>query len=157
LREEELDFVLKEISKAAEALARNKMGALIAIEKDDPLAGFIESGVIVDGSVSADLIEAVFTPNNPLHDGGLIIQGSRIAAAGCLFPLTMNQDLSRIFGTRHRAALGLSEDTDAIIVVISEERQDISLVYGSKFYKDINSSELAERIKGIMRLGKKNG
>jgi len=89
----------------------------------------------------------IFTPNNPLHDGGLVIKAGKIAAAGCLFPLTQNQDLSRIFGTRHRAALGLSEDTDAIILIVSEERQDISLVYKGKLYQDLSRGEIFGKIK----------
>ncbi len=156
LREEELEHMLQEISKAAENISKNKIGALIAIEKNDPLAAYIESGVLVDGRVSSDLIEAIFTPNNPLHDGGLIIQHGRLIAAGCLFPLTQNQDLSRIFGTRHRAALGLSEETDAIVIIVSEERHDISLVYRGRFYKDIGQEELILKIKEFMKLKKEN-
>lgn len=152
LREEELDFMLKEICKAAEHLSKEKIGALIAIEKNDPLAAYAKSGVTIDARVSSDLIEAVFTPYNPLHDGGLIIQHGRAMAAGCLFPLTENQYLSRIFGTRHRAALGLSEDTDAIIIIVSEERQDVSLVYRGKLYKDLKKEDLFSEIKGILKL-----
>lgn len=156
LREEELDYMLREIGLAAENLSRNKMGALIAIEKNDPLSSFIESGVTVDARVSAELIEAVFTPNNPLHDGGLIIQHARIMAAGCLFPLTENKDLNRIFGTRHRAALGLSEETDAIVIIVSEERQDISLVYRNRLYKDLSRDDLIVKIKETIKLKKEN-
>ncbi len=129
LREEELDQLLKQVGEAADNLCKNKIGALIAIEKNDPLAAYIETAAVIDARASSELIETIFTPKSPLHDGGLIIQHGRIAAAGCLFPLTENQTLSRIYGTRHRAALGLSEETDAVIIVISEERQDISLAY----------------------------
>jgi len=156
LREEELDQMLWEISKAAENISKNKIGALIAIEKNAPLNAYIETGVMIDARVSSDLIEAIFTPNNPLHDGGLIIRHGRIIAAACLFPLTQNQDLSRIFGTRHRAALGLSEETDAIIVIVSEERQDISLVYRGKLYKDLSQEELISKVKEFMKLKKEN-
>jgi len=156
LREEELEQMLREISKAAENISKNKIGALITIEKNDPLTAYIETGVIIDGRVSSDLIEAIFTPNNPLHDGGLIIRHGRIIAAACLFPLTENQDLSRIFGTRHRAALGLSEETDAIIVIVSEERQDVSLVYRGKLYKDLSQEELTLKIKEFMKLKKED-
>lgn len=151
LKEEELDYMLKEIGKATEILCKNKFGALIAIEKSDPLAGYIESGVIVDARLSSDLLEAIFTPNNPLHDGGLVVQHGRIMACGCLFPLTQNQDLSRIFGTRHRAALGLSEETDAIVIIVSEERQDISLVYHAKLYKDLSREELLTKVKELIK------
>lgn len=156
LREEELGRMLQEIGRAVENISKNKMGALVAIEKNDPLTSYIESGVLLDARVSADLIEAIFTPNNPLHDGGLIIQHGRLIAAGCLFPLTQNQDLSRIFGMRHRAALGLSEDTDAIIIIVSEERHDISLVYRGKLHKDFSQEEFISRIKEFMKLEKEN-
>ena len=156
LREEELNYMLKEIGKATENLAKSKIGALIAIEKSVPLTTYIDNGVLIDARVSSDLIEAIFTPNNPLHDGGLIIQHGRIIAAGCLFPLTDNQDLSRIFGTRHRAALGLSETADAIIIIVSEERQDVSLVYAGKLYKDLSEDELFLRIKEAIKLKKIN-
>lgn len=147
LDEEEIDLVVREITIAAENISKNKFGALIAIEKFDPLTDYINSGIAIDSKISSDLIEAIFTPNNPLHDGGLVIKAGKIAAAGCLFPLTQNQDLSRIFGTRHRAALGLSEDTDAIILIVSEERQDISLVYKGKLYKDLSRGEIFGKIK----------
>lgn len=156
LREEDLDRVLKEIGAAAENLSNNKIGALIAIEKSSPLSGYIESGVIVDAKVSSDLVEAIFTPNNPLHDGGMIIRHDRIVAAGCLFPLAQNKDLSRIFGTRHRAAIGLSEETDAIVIIVSEERRDISFVYRGNLHKDLVHDELLSQIKEIIKLKREN-
>lgn len=156
LREEEIDYILKQIGEATENLAKNKIGALIAIEKNDPLAAYIESGVIIDGRVSSDLIENIFTPNSLLHDGGLIIQHGRIIAAGCIFPLTENQDLNRIYGTRHRAALGLSEETDAIVIIVSEERQDMSLVYRGKLHKDLSKEEMLLKIKETIKLKKEN-
>jgi diadenylate cyclase len=152
LREEELDYILKEIGKATETLAKEKFGALIAIERNDSLDAYIKSGVAVDGYVCQELIQAIFTPNNPLHDGGLIIQQGRIAASGCIFPLSQNQDLSRVFGTRHRAALGLSEETDAISIIVSEERRDVSLVYRGKLYKDLSREQVMSRAKEIMKM-----
>lgn len=151
LREEELDHILTQIIKACEGLCRDKAGALIALEKSDPLSAYHETGVAVDAKVSADLIETVFTPKSLLHDGGMIVANGRIAAAGCLFPLSQNQDLSRMFGTRHRAALGLSEETDAIVVVVSEERQDISLVHRGKLYRDLDRGDLHTKIKDIIK------
>jgi diadenylate cyclase len=150
LREEELETMLKEIGKAVDNLCKDKIGALIAIEKKDPLTPYIESGDRIDALVTSDLIQTIFTPNSLLHDGGIIIQSGRISAAGCLFPLTQNQDLSRVFGTRHRAALGLSEETDALIIVISEERHDMSLVYESRLYKDLSKDELLVKIKDLL-------
>ena len=152
LRDEDLDYMLKEIGKATETLSQLKFGALIAIEKSDPLASYLESGVMVDAKISGDLIEAIFTPNNPLHDGAVIIQNGRIMAAGCLFPLSENQDLSRIYGTRHRAALGLSEETDALVIIVSEERKDISLVYKGRLFKEMGKEELLAKIKEILKL-----
>lgn len=154
LREEELDYILKQIVKAAENLSKDKLGALIAIEKTDSLGAYIESGVLIDSRVSCELIETIFSRNSILHDGGMIIQHGRITASGCLFPLTENQDLSRIFGTRHRAALGLSEVTDALTIIVSEERQDISLVYRSKLYKDLSQEELFAKVKEIIKIKK---
>ena len=109
-------------------------------------------GVFIDARVSSDLIQTIFTPNSLLHDGGIIIQHGRLIAAGCLFPLTQNQDLSRLYGTRHRSALGLSEETDAVIIIISEERQDMSLVYRSKLYKDLSRDEMVSRIKEVIKI-----
>lgn len=152
LNEEETDLAIKQIAEACENLAKNKLGGLIAIKKNDSLASYIQSGEIVDTRISANLIQAIFTPNNPLHDGGLIIQHERIAAASCIFPLTSSQELSRVFGTRHRAALGLSEETDAILIVVSEERSDISIIYRKKFYKDLSKLELESKIKQLIEI-----
>lgn len=152
LREEELDLILKEITNAVESLSRDKIGALIVMEKYDPLNVFAENGVAIDSKVSSELIQAIFTPNNPLHDGGMIIQSGRISSAGCFFPLAQSQDLSRIFGTRHRAALGLSEETDAIIIIVSEERRDTSLVYHGKLFKDLSKEALFSKVKEIFKL-----
>jgi len=154
LKEEDPHLFVKQITEACENLVTNKLGGLIAIEKNDSLAPYIQSGEIIDSRVSADLIQAIFTPNNPLHDGGLIIQHGKIAAAGCIFPLAINQDLSRVFGTRHRAALGLSEEADAIIIVISEERHDVSLVHKRRFYRDLGRVELETKINDLIKTKK---
>lgn len=149
-KEEELEYMLVQVVRAAENLCKDKIGALIAIERNDPLTAYIESGLLIDARISSDLIHTIFTPNSLLHDGGMIIRQGRIIAAGCLFPLTENQDLSRMFGTRHRAALGLSEETDAVSVIVSEERQDMSLIYRGKFYKDLSRDEMLARLKEII-------
>jgi diadenylate cyclase len=152
LKEEELGYILNQIVRAAENLAKDKVGALITIEKNDPLTSYIESGELINARVSADLIQTIFTPNSLLHDGGLIIQHGLIMAAGCLFPLTKNQELSRVFGTRHRAALGLTEETDAIVVIVSEERQDMSLAYRGRLHKDLSREEMISKIKELIKL-----
>jgi len=154
LREEDSQLFVNQIVEACENLAANKLGGLIAIEKNDSLTAYIQSGEIIDSRVSADLIQAIFTPNNPLHDGGLIIQHGKIAAAGCIFPLAINQELNRVFGTRHRAALSLSEETDAILIVISEERHDVSIIYRKKFYRDLGTVELESKIKELLKTKK---
>ena len=151
LKNEDIVLLSRQIVDGCENLAKNKLGALIAIEKNDPLAAYIQSGEAIDSQVGANLIEAIFTPNNPLHDGGLIISHGRIAAAGCIFPLAMSQELSRVFGTRHRAALGLSEETDALLIVVSEERRDISIIYQRKFYKDLGAIQLEAKIKELLK------
>lgn len=150
LKEKDLNFNIKQISLACENLAQNKLGALIAIEKNSSLSAYTQSGEIIDSRICADLIEAIFTPNNPLHDGGLIVQRSRIAAAGCFFPLTENQELNRIFGTRHRAAFGLSEETDAVLIIVSEERSDISVICRNKLYKDLGGIGLESKIQELL-------
>ena len=106
----------------------------------------------IDAHVRSELIQAIFTPNNPLHDGAIILQHNRISAAGCILPLTDKQEINRLFGTRHRAAIGLSEETDAIIIVVSEERQDISLVHKGKLNKDLGQEELKIRIKELFKI-----
>ncbi len=152
--EQELESVIKEILDAAEAMSTQRCGALIAIENKENLSTYTESGVKLDALVANELIQTVFTPNSLLHDGGMIVQHGRISAAGCIFPLTQKQELNRSFGTRHRAALGLSEETDAIVIVVSEERQEISLVYRSALYKDMTRDELFVRIKEFFALRK---
>ena len=150
LREKELSCVLGEVNKALEVLSHDKFGALIVIEKNDSLAAYIDSGISIDAKVSSELIQAIFTPNNPLHDGGIIIRNQRIVSAGSIFPLTEKQDVNRIFGMRHRAALGLREETDTVIIAISEERQDLSLVYNSKLYSNLTKDELISKTKEFL-------
>ncbi|MFA5116567.1 MAG: diadenylate cyclase CdaA [Candidatus Omnitrophota bacterium] len=152
LKEEEIDYISREIVEATAHLSANRIGAIIAIEKEITLRPYVESGVSIDGLVSTDLLESIFAPNNLLHDGGVVIQHGRISAAGCLFPLSDNQSISRMFGTRHRAAIGLSEETDAVIIVVSEERGDLSLVYRSKFLQGFTRDDLLLKIKEMMLL-----
>ncbi len=154
LKNENSLLLIRQIADGCENIAKNKLGALIAIEKNISLAAYVQSGEAIDSRVGADLIEAIFTPNNPLHDGGLIISQGRIAAAGCIFPLATNQELDRVFGTRHRAALGLSEETDAIVIVVSEERRDISIIYQGKFYKDLGAVQLEAKIIELLKTNK---
>jgi diadenylate cyclase len=156
LREEELDYILREITKTVDFLARQGIGALIAIERYDTLKPYIETGVAIDGIISSELLQNIFIPGSMLHDGGVIIQQGQVAAAGCLFPLNENSNISRVFGMRHRAAIGLTQETDAVVVVVSEERQDISLAYEGRLIQGMNREDLLLRVKQLMKTRKKH-
>jgi diadenylate cyclase len=130
---------LEEIAKACVVLSKKKIGALVAVEREIGLRRYVESGVSIDARVTSELINTIFFNNTPLHDGGVIISQQRVEAAACLFPLTQNPSVPKTMGTRHRAALGLSEETDAVVVVVSEETGSISVAYGGKITSDIDS------------------
>ena len=124
IAEKELD----EIVRAVFYLSKRRIGALIVVEREIGLRDYVESGSDLDASLSRELLISIFMPVSPLHDGGVIIRKGRIQTAGCILPLTKNPYVNKRFGTRHRAAIGLSEETDAVVIVVSEETQDISLV-----------------------------
>jgi len=134
--------VIPEIIKASSYLAEKGIGALIVMEKDMGLRNYVETGTKVDAKVGAELLETIFTPPSPLHDGAVIIQNDRIVAAGCILPLTQNQRISATLGTRHRAALGLSEETDAIVILVSEETGTIAYAQGGKLKRRIDTKTL---------------
>jgi diadenylate cyclase len=134
--------VIPEIIKACSYLVEKGLGALIVLEKDMGLKNYVETGTKIDSKVAAELLETIFTPPSPLHDGAVIIQNNRIVAAGCILPLTQNQRLAATLGTRHRAALGLSEETDAVILVVSEETRTIALAKGGKLKRKIDTKTL---------------
>jgi len=140
-----------EIVKAAIILSKKKIGALIAIEREIGLKAYIESGIKLDSQVTSELLNTVFTPNTPLHDGGVVIQGSIMAAAGCLFPLTQNPHVSSSLGTRHRAAMGLSEETDAVVVVVSEETGDISISINGRLTRHLDEKEFGRALSNIFK------
>ncbi len=133
---------IDEIIQACEHLSRHRVGALIAMERDVGLRNFIESGIILDAKVGAELLITLFTPNTPTHDGGVIIQTDRIAACGSLFPLSQSVEIARSLGTRHRAAIGLTEETDAVCVVVSEETGAVSIAVYGKLTRDLDSDHL---------------
>ncbi len=152
--------VIPELIKACTRLSDKSLGALIVIEKDMGLKNYIETGTKIDAKASAELLETIFTPPSPLHDGAAIIQNDRIVAAGCILPLTHDQRLSSALGTRHRAAIGLSEETDAVILVVSEETKTISYAQGGKLKRKIDTNTLrSDLIKtlGITTEEKKTG
>jgi diadenylate cyclase len=122
---------LNEVVKGAFHMAKRRIGALIVIERDTGLRDYIESGHLIDAKLTRELIISIFLPLSPIHDGGIIVRNGRIHSAGCLLPLSKRPDLDKRYGTRHRAAIGLSEDTDAVIIVVSEESQEVSIAqYG---------------------------
>ncbi|RKY40855.1 MAG: TIGR00159 family protein [Candidatus Makaraimicrobium thalassicum] len=133
-----------EIAKASVVLSKKRIGALIAIERETGLRRYVESGVSIDSRITSELLNTIFSPNTPLHDGGIIVSDQRVEAAACLFPLTQNPNVSKTMGTRHRAALGLSEETDAVVVVVSEETGAISLAAGGRLTKDLDPKNIAK-------------
>ncbi|MFA5389416.1 MAG: diadenylate cyclase CdaA [Candidatus Omnitrophota bacterium] len=149
--------IIKEITSACSLLSKRKIGALIAIEREARLENYIESGIEIDTKVNAELLMTIFMPNTPLHDGGIVVSGERLAAAGCLFPLTQNPKVSPTLGTRHRAALGLSEETDAIVVVVSEETGGVSVAIGGRLTHDLDKESLERTLSDLYRPDKKNG
>jgi len=149
-KEEDLDNLVKCIGNVVFRFAEKKIGCLIAIERRDSLKSFSKSGVQMDAILSEELLETIFGHNNPLHDGGVIIVGSRVAAAGCLFPLTDDPYLSRTYGTRHRAGIGLSEEVDAVVIIVSEENGKVSLAIDGHLINDISKDELSRMIKNLI-------
>lgn len=140
-----------EIVKACEQMSKSRIGALIAIERDIGLKNYIESGVAVDSNVTAELLITIFTPTTPLHDGGVIILGERVAACGSLFPLTQNPLVSKTLGTRHRAAIGLTEETDAVCAVVSEETGAISVAVYGRLTRDLDGEGLRRVLRNLFR------
>ncbi len=140
-----------DIVLAANLFSQNQTGALIVIEREIGLRTYIESGVPLDATLSYDLLATIFRPSASLHDGAAIIQGDRIAAAACFLPLSMNPVLSTQLGTRHRAGIGITEETDAIAVIVSEETGAISLAVGGNIERDITVEYLRERLSELLR------
>lgn len=138
------------IIQTVERLADVKIGALIAIEQSIQLQEAVESGIPVDCEATPEMLETIFFPNNAIHDGGVIIKGDRIAYAACIFPLTQRQDLNKSLGTRHRAAIGLSEETDALIVVVSEETGAISHAYKGQLTRGVSLEELRAFLSSVL-------
>jgi diadenylate cyclase len=141
---------VEEIVRAAVALASKRIGGLIVLPREVGVNQYIEVGVRLDAQVSKELIISIFLPTSPIHDGALIVQTGRIIAAGCFLPLTTNPHVSKTLGTRHRAAIGLTEDTDAIVVVISEEEGAISLVREGRITRDVDAGTLRATLQKLM-------
>ena len=141
----------EDIVLAVAHFSQTGTGALIVIEREIGLRTFIESGVPLDANLSYDLLITIFRPSAPLHDGAVIVQKGRIAAAACFLPLSMNPVLSTQYGTRHRAAIGITEETDAVSVVVSEETASISIAVGGSIERDIAVEYLRERLSELLR------
>lgn len=140
------ESIYDEIVLAATTLASTKTGALIVIERSVGLKGIVDGGVGLDAELSYDLIVAIFNPAAPLHDGAIIVRRDRIAAASCFLPLSLNPQLSKDLGTRHRAALGITEDSDAVVIVVSEETGLISFVLGGRIKRALDATRLRAAI-----------
>jgi diadenylate cyclase len=138
------------IIQTVERLADVRIGALIAIEQSIHLQEAVESGIIVDCEATPEMLETIFFPNNAIHDGGVILKGDRIAYAACIFPLTQRQDLNKSLGTRHRAAIGLSEETDAVVVVVSEETGGVSYAYRGQLVRGVTLEELRAFLTSVL-------
>lgn len=141
---------VSEIVKACHQLVQKGLGAIVVIEQDVGLRNYIETGTPIDARITSELLVTVFTPPSPLHDGAVIIEKNRVVAAGCILPLSQNPRLQKTLGTRHRAGLGLSEETDAIVIIVSEETQAISLAIGGKLKRKLDINTLRNDLVGIL-------
>ncbi|MEQ1574639.1 MAG: diadenylate cyclase CdaA [Vicinamibacterales bacterium] len=141
---------IEELVVSVTNLAARRTGALVVIERQIGLRNYIEGGIPLDATVTNDLLGSIFQPGSPLHDGAVIIQGDRVAAAACFLPLSVNPLVSRNLGTRHRAALGLTEENDAVALVVSEETGTISLALGGTFERDLEPDALRARLKALL-------
>jgi diadenylate cyclase len=146
---EEMVHSIDELVGAASYMARKRIGALIILERETGLKDYIESGHDIDAHLSRELLVSLFLHESPLHDGGVIVRKDRILTAGCVLPLTKNPYISKHLGTRHRAAIGLSEETDAVIIVVSEERGKISLVQHGAITSDLDEAAVRSRLEAI--------
>ena len=137
---------LESISRACVSLAKKRIGALIVLERDVKLSEYTESGVSIDARVAAELLTSIFLPSSVIHDGAVVISGNRLVAAGVILPLSQDPNLSRALGTRHRAAIGITEATDAVALVVSEEEGSISYVQGGKIRRDLDGQQVREAL-----------
>lgn len=145
--DEEMEDHIHELVTAVETLSRTRTGALIVMEQDAPLLDIAATGTRLDSRISSELVQNIFFPNSPLHDGAMIIRKGRIEAAGCILPLSDNQDISKELGTRHRAALGLVETTDAFVLIVSEETGTISMARQGKLHRHLDRKVLEKLLR----------
>ena len=145
-RQEAANETIEELVVAATMLSSQRTGAIIAIEREIGLRNYIESGIPIDATLTYDLLVTIFQTGSPLHDGAVIVQEDRIAAAACFLPLSVNPRVSRELGTRHRAAIGLTEENDAVAIVVSEERGQIALAMNGRIERALSADELRQRL-----------
>jgi uncharacterized protein (TIGR00159 family) len=145
--------VMDELVKACISMASKRIGALIVIEREMGIKDFLEVGVEIDAKISSDLITSIFLPYSPIHDGALILQQGRLKRAGCFLPLTQNPEVSKNLGTRHRAAIGLTELVDAVAIVVSEETGKISVVVGGRITRDLDATALKRVLTRLLEPG----
>jgi diadenylate cyclase len=150
-RQEAADETIEEVVVAATMLSQHKVGAIFAIEREIGLRNYIESGIPLDAALTYDLLITVFHPGSPLHDGAVILQEGRVAAAACFLPLTVNPRLSRELGTRHRAAIGLTEENDAAAIVVSEETGKISIALNGEIERGLTPDDLRARLRDLIQ------
>lgn len=142
--------MVAQLVKAVKSLSQQKIGALIALERDIGLKAVEQTGVPIDGKVHPDLISSIFFPRSPLHDGGVIIRDDRVVCAGCVFPLSQREELHRSLGTRHRAAIGITEETDALVVVVSEETGNLSLAFKGRLSRGLDEERLTRMLTAVL-------
>lgn len=142
--------MLEEVVRAAQTLAQKRVGALVVLERETALDDQIEAGTPLDAAVSKELLISLFLPYSPLHDGAVVVQGGRIAFAGCILPLTLRENLPEGVGTRHRAAVGITEETDAVVVVVSEETATISVVAGGEMVQGLDAPRLRVVLRDVL-------
>jgi len=153
-RQEAADETIEEVVVAATMLSSQKVGAIIAVEREIGLRNYIESGIPLDAMLTYDLLVTIFHPGSALHDGAVIIQENRVAAAACFLPLTVNPQISRELGTRHRAAIGLTEENDAVAVIVSEETGFISVAIDGRIDRRLSPEDLRSRLRTLITLRK---
>ena len=156
-RQEAADETIEEIVVAATMLAAQRIGAIVAVEREIGLRNYIESGIPLDATLTYDLLATIFHPGSPLHDGAAILQENRVAAAACFLPLSVNPRVSRELGTRHRAAIGLTEENDAVAVVVSEETGQISLAIDGHIERNLTPDALRARMRSLVTLRRSGG
>lgn len=155
VKEEEIDVQTEEITRAVYSMSRQEIGGIIVIERNTGLSEIIDSGTLLDADISSELLINIFIPNAPLHDGAVIIRGSKIKAAGCFLPLSGNATLSKELGTRHRAALGMTERSDAVVIVVSEESGAVSVAEEGKLTRYVDEETLKLMLRKIFQTGDK--